>query len=159
MNVSQFILPVIILGVIFLVVSFFKKSSGSSNVNGVDYSSKPLMTGNEIEFFGRLTRALPQYYVFPQVSLGAILNGTIEGKATFQSRSFFSQKIADYVVCDRKMKIIAIVELDDVTHDSEKDKKRDAVLNAAGYTVIRWHSKRKPSMEEISHAFARLKAA
>jgi hypothetical protein len=35
--------------------------------------SKPLLTGNETEFFHRLQRALPAYQVFPQVSFGAPL--------------------------------------------------------------------------------------
>lgn len=154
MSFRDFLIFVILGIILFVLFSLFKKKG--KTLNGVEYSSKPLMTGNEIEFFGRLARALPEYHVFPQVALGAIVNGHINGQSTFQSRSFFSQKIADYVVCDRKMKVIAIIELDDKTHDVEKDQKRDLMLHYAGYKIIRWHSTRKPSTEQIRKTFGDL---
>lgn len=114
---------------------------------------KPILTENEIEFLHRLQRALPEYHVFPQVALGAILDATNE-KGRLAKRGKFSQKIADYVVCERMtMTILAIIELDDKTHNKRKDQERDAMLGAAGYRVIRFQSKRKPSEAEISHYF------
>lgn len=41
------------------------------------------------------------------------------------------------------------MELDDKTHNNDRDAKRDAMLEQAGYRVIRWQSKSKPSLEEI----------
>lgn len=114
---------------------------------------KPILTPNEMEFFYRLTRALPSYHVFPQVAFGAILQAT--GKNRYAARGTFSQKMADYVVCEPDtMKIVAIVELDDKTHNSEKDAKRDQMLESAGYRAIRFPSKKKPSESEISTLFS-----
>ena len=48
------------------------------------------------------------------------------------------------------MKVVAIVELDDRTHSNDKDGKRDAMLEQAGYKVVRWQSKKKPSTQEIA---------
>ena len=79
-------------------------------------SAKPLLSNNEIEFFYRLNRALPDYHVFPQVALGAILQAD-----EFSSRGYFSQKIADFVICEpNTMKVMAVIELDDRTHKVEK---------------------------------------
>ena len=47
------------------------------------------------------------------------------------------------------LKIVAVVELDDRTHNAARDEKRDAMLHRANYRVVRWHSKKKPSEVEI----------
>lgn len=118
------------------------------------YKSKPLMTKNEFEFFNRLVLALPEYYVCPQVSLGALLEGdTTDYKLKNSIRLTFAQKFADYVVFSKENTVIAIVELDDKTHVKEKDDKRDAMLNQAGYKTIRFESKNKPTIEEIKKLF------
>lgn len=115
------------------------------------YKAKELMTNNEIEFFQRLIKAFPQYYVFPQVSLGAILAAAeIDAAQRNGTRMTFAQKMADYVICNQQMKIVAIVELDDKTHNKEKDDKRDNMLQTAGYKTIRFESKHKPTVEELA---------
>ncbi len=70
------------------------------------------------------------------------------------NRGFFSQKIADFVVCEpQTMKVLAVVELDDRTHNAERDAKRDTMLLSAGYRTLRFPSKRKPSEAEIAAFF------
>ena len=141
--VSLLIMAVIV-GILSYIARTRKPSSG--------ISKKPILTANEIEFFYRLSRALPDYHVFPQVAFGAILKAT--GKDRYSARGIFSQKIADYVVCERDtMNILAIIELDDRTHNAEKDAKRDRILASAGYRTIRFNSKKKPNEAEIASYF------
>lgn len=144
------ILLVVIAGVIFLL---FKKNLNHAQKKKM-YKASPLMTDNEFEFFNRLVKALPQFYIFPQVSFGAILDSIGDTPQEKQRIRFtFSQKRADYVVYNDKKQIVAIVELDDRTHNKEQDARRDAMLNEAGYQVLRFQSKQKPSIEEISKIF------
>lgn len=57
----------------------------------------------------------------------------------------FTQKIVDFVAQNRDDgSVVAIIELDDRTHDADKDAKRDATLGSAGYRIVRWSSKTKP---------------
>jgi len=130
--------------VLFAFAFFLKLQSQQSKDL---YKLKPLMTDNEKEFYVRLVEALPNHYIFSQVALGALLQPNIKGnnRKYYSVRGTFSQKIADYVVCDKAMKVVAIVELDDRTHSTNKDGKRDAMLEQAGYTVVRWNSKKKPT--------------
>jgi len=118
---------------------------------GYRYKSKRLLTQNEQEFFALLVGALPEHYVFPQVSFGALLQPDTSSRNNqfHRTRGTFSQKIADYVICTKELRVLAIVELDDRSHNSARDGKRDAMLKQAGYTVIRWHSRNKPTGEEI----------
>src|ERR1700709_1453618 len=67
--------------------------------------ARPLMTPNEIEFYGRLITTLPHFHVFPQVSFGALMThtGMLAERDMWRVRASFDRKIADYVVCDRGM--------------------------------------------------------
>jgi hypothetical protein len=117
---------------------------------------KPLLTANEVEFFHRLQRALPGFHVFPQVSFGAFLtdDGQLSRNAQWAVRAKFDRKIADFVICERgTLKIMAVVELDDRTHDVSADRQRDAITKAAGYQTIRYQSRQKPSEAEIAALF------
>jgi hypothetical protein len=120
-----------------------------------DFVPKQLLTDNEMEFYGRLLDALPRDALFIQVAMSALMEPRVpEGHPDFwQVRNKFAQKFVDFVVCDPStLDVIAIIELDDRTHDAQKDADRDAMLASAGYTVLRWQSTHKPSPAEIAAA-------
>jgi hypothetical protein len=117
---------------------------------------KPLLTANENEFFHRLQRALPSYQVFPQVAFAAILtdDGQLARQSRWSPRAKFDRKIADFVICERgSLQIVALIELDDRTHNASADRQRDAITKAAGYRTFRFESKQKPSEKEIAALF------
>lgn len=122
---------------------------------------KSLLTSNETEFFHRLMRALPSYWVFPQVSFAAFLtdDGKLARNARWSLRARFDRKIADFVVCERgSLKIVALIELDDSTHSASADRKRDALTKAAGYQTLRFQSRQKPTEAEIAALFRHAQA-
>lgn len=138
----------VIIIIVLAAVVFGKLSAGQAP----KYKAKTLLTENEKEFFLRLKRALPVHHIFPQVAMGTILDPNVDrhDRRYLQIRGTFSQKIIDFLICDGEtFKIIAVVELDDRTHNAERDEKRDSMLKAAGYRVIRWHSRKKPTEEQI----------
>jgi hypothetical protein len=96
-----------------LIKSQFKK---------IWYRPKFLMTYNEKEFFNRLIFALPDHYIFIQVALSATLKpNKPENDPSFNGIFVtFSKKIADYVICDKDLNVVAIVELDDITHEKKR---------------------------------------
>lgn len=121
---------------------------------------KPLLTPNETEFLYRLRRALPGHHVFPQVSFAAFItdDGKLSTNARWSVRAKFDRKIADYVICDRNLTVLALVELDDRTHVASADRQRDALTRAAGYQTLRFQSKQKPSEAEIAALFQHARA-
>ena len=122
---------------------------------------KSLLTPNETEFFHRLQRALPAYRVFPQVSFAALLtdDGALSRQARWTLRARFDRKIADFVVCEAgSLKVVALIELDDKTHNASADRQRDAITKAAGYRTFRFESKAKPSEPEIAALFQHAQA-
>lgn len=56
----------------------------------------------------------------------------------FPTRNLFNRKVADFVVLDKSLNIVAIVELDDSSHigKEDKDADRDALVAEAGFRVI-----------------------
>jgi len=145
------VLSVIVLLVIVAIIAI-AKYGGEHRDAGANYKSKQLLTENEKEFFNRLRRALPEYEVFPQVAMGAVLAPNVDRsdrRRYYQIRGTFSQKIIDFLICDKTLNVVAAVELDDRTHNAKRDEMRDAMLMSAGYRVLRWHSKNKPSEAEI----------
>jgi very-short-patch-repair endonuclease len=59
-------------------------------------------------------------------------------EAALRTRNSFSQKVVDFVMEDRASgAILALVELDDRSHDSIRNRVRDAMTASAGYRTIR----------------------
>ena len=114
------------------------------------FQQKAMLTENEREFFGRLKRALPDFDVCPQVAMGALLDTGLPqtDPQHLVCRRAFAQKIVDFVVY-RDGRVVAVIELDDRTHDPKKDAERDAMLASAGISTIRFDSRAKPEPSEI----------
>lgn len=129
-------------------------------LRGLKTTRKALLTPNEKEFMGRLQRAVPELHVMAQVSMGALMDIAPGSSPTPEKdRWRFANKIVDFVICHtRSREVIALVELDDRTHDNKKDADahRDALTAMAGYPTLRWDSRRKPSEKEIRAAIRAL---
>lgn len=109
---------------------------------------RPLLTDNEIEFHERLCEAVPEHQVLVQVSMGALIEPDVPGGSGnwLSIRARFAQKVVDYVIIDAQRQVLALVELDDSTHDRRRDAERDAITGLAGYTTLRYESRAKPDI-------------
>jgi hypothetical protein len=153
-------LLLIAVGIGMVVLTITGRDSGKLGYG--PYSPKQILTDNELEFYHRLRRGLPGRVILCQVSMSALIEPRDLPERTaeyMRLRARFAQKYVDFVICEpESLSVIAIVELDDITHDPVKDAQRDAMLGSAGYRVVRWHSRKKPSPSEIGRHFARLAA-
>ncbi|KIQ31522.1 signal peptide protein [Variovorax paradoxus] len=135
MNTFLFMVVLLAVGVlVYLVVA--KKRSEQSTSGFVDKpKARPPLTAREQAMYNRLVQTLPDLVVLPQVSFGALLTAR-----TRAARSTFSRRIADFVVCDRSFKVVAVVELGDKNQKDKarRDPDRDAMLIEAGYRVLRY---------------------
>lgn len=116
------------------------------------YRGLALLTGNEVEFFRRLRRALPDEFIFPQVALSALIAPVSSGKSYQYDFRRISQKRVDYAIYSQDLRLVAIVELDDRTHDASRDAVRDRFIASAGIRTVRFQSKRKPDEAQIRAA-------
>lgn len=85
----------------------------------------------------------PNFVVLSQVSMSALL------KSEWKHRNRFAQKYVDFVVCSPSFFVLAVIELDDWSHNKkrEKDEERDAMLKSAGLNALRYRA--LPSPEKL----------
>jgi very-short-patch-repair endonuclease len=75
-------------------------------------------------------------------------------RAFWRAFRAISNTRVDWVIA-RDMEVIAVIELDDRTHDPRKDARRDRILASCGYKVLRFESHRRPDPRQIREAVLR----
>ena len=147
-----------IVGIALIIITLIKKTHNKSDtetlaiedkdlevLKQVQFKPKPIMTNAELKFFHILTVALHDCYVFPQVATHSILS-CYHQNHSYKTKAFnkFKSTSIDYVICDKSFNILAVIELDDKTHEHKKDKDdiRDAMLCRAGYQIHRFNCKK-----------------
>jgi hypothetical protein len=141
-----FIVPLILVVGVGLV-SFFRTRGPRFKL------ASPLLSVPEQELYRRLVAALPDHVILAQVAFSQMID-VVGGSPdeNFRKRLTAMQKVADYVVCDTNFRVVAVVELDDSSHHSEKDQRRDEMVLEAGARTIRWRVSKMPSRDEIRAA-------
>jgi very-short-patch-repair endonuclease len=115
------------------------------------YRKRQVMTPNEMEFYGRIARALPGMHVCPQIAMHALIEPTsTNGKTRLIHFRRISQKVVDYAVFDTQWALVAVIELDDRTHVASRDAIRDSLVSSAGVRTLRYQSRVKPPESQIS---------
>ena len=135
MNTFLFMVGLLAVGLLVFVLAARKKAAQNRSGFVDRPKARPPLTAREQAMYNRLVQTLPDLVVLPQVSFGALLTAR-----TRAARSSFSRKIADFVVCDRSFKVVAVVALGDKSSKgrSQRDLDRDALLLQAGYRVLRY---------------------
>lgn len=144
-------LPLIVLGgVTAILVAWLKGSTEGSGPPAP--VARPLMTQRERAVLAQLERILPAYRIHAQVAMGALLKVPARpGRRSHHSdRNAFAQKIIDFVVEDPATgRVVALIEVDDRSHDPSKDRTRDAMTGAAGYRTLRIPASARPTFDEV----------
>lgn len=145
-----------IAAIVFMLLAYLKANQKSTQGKW-PYKARPVLTEPEKVLFYRLREALPECEVLAQVALSRIVAGP-KGKDSIQWFRKISQKSVDFVVCLKDFSTVAVIELDDSTHNNgarrKADGDKDKALIDAGLTIIRWNVKNIPNIEEIRKAIA-----
>lgn len=128
---------VLLIAVGFLVLQSTKgsrnKGTPSEKSEDLPYVLKRnLMSPAERSFFGVLEQVTDssKYYLFPQVSLGNLVD-VEKGTRPYQThRNRVDRKSVDFVLCDRStLSPVLAVELDDASHERKDRQERDAFVD------------------------------
>ncbi len=115
------------------------------------YSKKPLSQPEQVLYF-RLVQALPAHIILAQVQLSRLL-GVKKGNNYQAWFNRINRMSVDFVVCNKDSSIVAVIELDDATHQKEDrktaDAKKDKALASADIRIVRWQAKTIPDIATI----------
>lgn len=140
--------------VIAMALALIKKQNPVVSGPWPFYAKKPLSPPEQILYF-RLSKALPDHIILAQVQLSRLL-GVKKGNNHQSWLNRINRMSADFVVCRKDSTILAVIELDDASHNESKrqeaDAKKDKALDAAGIKMHRWQAKAIPSESQIQAA-------
>ncbi|MEW6131618.1 MAG: DUF2726 domain-containing protein [Pseudomonadota bacterium] len=154
---STIILLLIVVVAVIAILAFLKAKSQGGGADEVwpFYAKKPLSQPEQVLYF-RLAQALPEHIVLAQVQLSRLL-GVKKGNNYQAWFNRINRMSADFVVCNKDSSIVAVIELDDATHQKEDrqaaDAKKDKALSSAGIRVVRWQAKSIPDSATIQSTF------
>ncbi|MBR5941319.1 MAG: DUF2726 domain-containing protein [Neisseriaceae bacterium] len=100
-----------------------------------------LMSKREQQLYWRLVETLPECVIMSQVQITRILR-VKKGNNFNEWNNRINRLSLDFVVCRKDTYPLAVIELDDSSHDNERqqarDDKKDKALTDAGIKIIRW---------------------
>ena len=158
MKTPFFLLLLILL--IVIVALFVARKIGLLNFGKTSqwpfYVKKPLTPPEQI-LYHRLVTALPEHIVLAQVQVSRVL-GVKKGFRFHEWNNRINRLSYDFVVCRKDSTVIAAIELDDKSHESESraitDNKKNKATTDAGLKLIRWNVRDLPSYDVIRSAFS-----
>ena len=155
MGLIILLLVVVVAVVVFLAFLKAKGQGGIGDQAWPFYAKKPLSQPEQVLYF-RLVQALPEHIILAQVQLSRLL-GVKKGNNYQAWFNRINRMSADFVVCNKDSSIVAVIELDDATHQKEDrqaaDAKKDKALASANVRVIRWQAKAIPDVANIKSTF------
>jgi hypothetical protein len=108
---------------------------------------KRILTQPEQVLYYRLVKSLPNHVVLAQVQMSRV-PGVKKGFRFHEWNNRINRMSYDFVICDKAATVIAAIELDDKSHESEarieSDAKKSKATTDAGLRLVRWHVKSLP---------------
>lgn len=149
----------VVLALVLLAAARKQSSVPGAEQAGPEFKASPLMTRPELKLFAQLTGLFPDVWVFPQVSMSALMNPTARKSEREKFHSALNKivrKRVDFVVCRKDLSVVAVIELDDSSHDNARQKAadvaRDALLGSVGVPVVRFDGRSWPSDAAVQDA-------
>lgn len=137
--------------IVFFEVEDIISTSGKTVIDDItqyqkQYQAKNILTKNEWHEYKKLRVIAEEkgLQICPKVRLLDIIEPR-KGEKDYKSLlNKVQSKHIDFLICDKDLHILAVLELDDNSHEQKSRQKRDEfvdlILTSVGYKVIRTHS-------------------
>ena len=156
------IAALVFLAVVALAAKLLRKRSRVISIHWPVTACRVLSAPEQV-LYRRLLSACPGLVVLSQVALSQLIDvQRVKGRQAVFNR--ISRLVADFVLCTPDFVTVAVIELDDRSHENEKradaDRRKTTALAAAGIPLHRFNMKALPSVEQIqSQVLAPIQAA
>ena len=139
--------PAILLLVLFAVAAFIALARKGLFTKGRAVGAhhwpvfpKTVLSPIEQKLYQRLVRAFPEHVVLAQVAFSQLV-GVKKGENFTAIWNRYNRLTADFVLCTKDFRTVAVLELDDRSHDSparqDADRRKAAICEAAGLALHR----------------------
>jgi Protein of unknown function (DUF2726) len=104
-------------------------------------AARNLLTNREQLFYQRLLSVYPNHRIFVQVALSQLIDVDRNHPERESIRARYKQLVADFVLCRSDLGVIAVIELDDRSHErwdrQTADARKARALGDAGLRLVR----------------------
>jgi len=149
--------PLVFLALCLIVAIAFRTLERSPKASDWPLRARAPLSRPEQVLYWRLCEAFPDHIVLAQVAIAQLL----EVEKVPNRRSVFNryrQLVADFVVCTRAFGVIAVIELDDLSHQNsgraDADARKSAALAAGGILLLRFNVRSIPTAGELRSQLA-----
>lgn len=120
------------------------------------HAKKPLSHVEQALYF-RLAKALPELVILAQVQYSRFLGLKKGAHNPLSVLNGIQHQSADFLICDKSLTVLAVIELEDASHAHRSRRRSDAakqaVLKVAGIRLIRWQVSDLPDTASIRETF------
>lgn len=143
----------VLLNVVLVAFVLARRKRGCLTSEAWPFYAKKVLSAPEQVLYFRLEKALPEYFVLAQVQASRVL-GVKKGNDFQAWNNRINRMSLDFVICARDALVVAVIELDDSTHEKAErkvaDAKKDKALEAAGVRIFRWSVRSLPEVDYIA---------
>jgi very-short-patch-repair endonuclease len=149
--------PIVFLALCLIVVIAFKTLERPPKASDWPVHARAPLSRAEQVLYWRLCEAFPDHIVLAQVAIAQLLEveNVANRRAVFNR---YRQLVADFVVCTRAFGVVAVIELDDRSHQNpgraDADARKSAALGAAGLLLLRFNVRSLPTSGELRSQLA-----
>ncbi|QIT56672.1 DUF2726 domain-containing protein [Aquisalimonas sp. 2447] len=133
------LLPATVTVLLVLLAFFVWVSRRRQRTPAISVRPRPVLTGAHRRLYETLQAGLPNHRVLARVPFSAFLEP--RGKPPL----VLGDQIADFLVCDSQLRVVAVAELTDGRQHSE----RDVLLRDAALPLVRWTADALPVASEV----------
>jgi hypothetical protein len=110
----------------------------------------PVLQRDYKAMYSHLLKALPGYVVLPGLHYDEFLearDGTPSENTSLQNRA--GRQRADFVICDRKLRVLLVCQVDDGSEVPARIQEREKMLQKAGLRLLRWNTEQPPDADKL----------
>src|SRR6267378_593825 len=116
-------------------------------------AARNLLSAREQSLYQRLLSLYPRHQVFVQVALSQLVDVDHNHPESASIRARYKQLVADFVLCRADLSVVAVIELDDRSHErrdrQDADARKTKALVDAGLRLVRIPAGALPSREKL----------
>lgn len=127
-----------------------KKGTDTDSESGPAFAARSLFSSERKGFYGRLRRALPKCYIFPNLELSNLMAPTAtDARQRRAQYEILAGRKVDFAVFDARLSLLCVIELSRAPSEAADVVTNAGLLATAGIRRFCWDRNNLPSSEQL----------